>query len=59
MICYFSSCRPTNDKRAVWTTALDRKLIACSLATGEILTELPTIGGIVYCMAISSLDPNR
>ncbi|XP_075214560.1 gem nuclear organelle associated protein rigor mortis isoform X2 [Lycorma delicatula] len=57
--CPVMSSKPSDDKRIIWTTALDRKLVACSLKNGEILTDLTTIGGIVYCMAISPLDPNR
>ncbi|XP_039280027.1 gem-associated protein 5 isoform X2 [Nilaparvata lugens] len=53
--------RPNRDKenRHIWSTAVDKKLICTSLRTGKVTAEITTIGGIVYCLAISPLDPNR
>lgn len=57
--CPIQSSKPNDERRVAWTTALDRRLIAFSLKSNEIMTELTTIGGVIYCMAVSPLDPNR
>lgn len=52
--------KPLNgSERTVWTYALDKHLVACKLETGKVITDITTIGGIVYCMAVSPFDPNR
>ncbi|KAG8234130.1 hypothetical protein J437_LFUL007496 [Ladona fulva] len=43
----------------VWTTAQDRNLVAFSLEDEKVLVNMPTIGGFVYCIAPSPLDPSR
>lgn len=48
-----------NENRHIWSTAVDKKLVCTSLKTGKVTAEITTIGGIVYCLAISPLDPNR
>ncbi|XP_014270650.1 gem-associated protein 5 [Halyomorpha halys] len=47
------------DDRMVWTYALDKRLIASKLDCSKVLSSMATIGGIVYCMAVCPLDPNR
>lgn len=43
----------------VWTAAQDRQLVACYLQTGEVVANIPTLGGFVYCIAASPLDSSR
>ncbi|XP_069679265.1 gem-associated protein 5 [Periplaneta americana] len=43
----------------VWTTAQDRQLVACHWKTGNLIANIPTLGGFVYCIAACPLDPNR
>uniref|UniRef100_A0A1B6L1G8 Uncharacterized protein n=2 Tax=Graphocephala atropunctata TaxID=36148 RepID=A0A1B6L1G8_9HEMI len=38
---------------------MDKHLVACSLASGNIKMDIPTLGGAVFAMALSPLDPNR
>ncbi|XP_054267558.1 gem-associated protein 5 isoform X2 [Macrosteles quadrilineatus] len=47
------------DERLVWTTAMDKHVLASKITTGSVILDIPTMGGAVYCMAISPLDPNR
>ncbi|XP_073993143.1 gem nuclear organelle associated protein rigor mortis [Rhodnius prolixus] len=56
-IPYFAA--KNHDDRLVWSYALDKHLIACKLEASKVVVDFTTIGGIVYCMAASPLDPNR
>ncbi|KAK9498761.1 hypothetical protein O3M35_003324 [Rhynocoris fuscipes] len=47
------------DDRIIWSYALDKHIIACKFESSKIIADFTTIGGIVYCMAVSPLDPNR
>ncbi|KAG8258401.1 Gem-associated protein 5 [Homalodisca vitripennis] len=47
------------ETRTVWTTAMDKHVVGCSLGSGKIILDIPTMGGAVYAMALSPLDPNR
>lgn len=47
------------DKRIVWTTAMDKHITGCSIASSNFLLDIPTLGGAVQCMALSPLDPSR
>ena len=49
----------TTSSHIVWTAALDRQLVACCLETGQVMADIPTLGGCVYCIAISPLDSMR
>ncbi|XP_049810273.1 gem-associated protein 5 [Schistocerca nitens] len=43
----------------VWTAAQDRHIIGCDLHTGKVAFDIATMGGFVYCLAVSPLDTNR
>jgi hypothetical protein len=49
----------TTSSHIVWTAAQDRQLVACCLETGAVMVDVPTLGGCVYCIAVSPLDPMR
>jgi hypothetical protein len=49
----------TATSHIVWTAAQDRQLVACCLETGEVMVDIPTLGGCVYCVAVSPLDSMR
>uniref|UniRef100_A0A146LNJ2 Gem-associated protein 5 n=2 Tax=Lygus hesperus TaxID=30085 RepID=A0A146LNJ2_LYGHE len=51
---------PTNPQnRVIWSYALDKHLVGCKFDDGKVVSDITTIGGIVYCLASSPLDPNR
>ncbi|KAL1131550.1 hypothetical protein AAG570_011167 [Ranatra chinensis] len=43
----------------VWTCALDKHIVGTKLSSCKIVIDMTGIGGIVYCIAPSPLDPNR
>lgn len=47
------------EDRIVWTYALDKRLIASKLESAKVACSMATIGGIVYCLAVCPIDPNR
>ena len=49
----------TASSHIVWTAAQDRQLVACCLETGEVMVDVPTLGGCVYCIAVSPVDSMR
>lgn len=49
-----------NDKPYLWSSCMGRKLIRTPLfdteLTGELPLEVPTLGGFVYCFALSPVN---
>ncbi|KAK7873397.1 hypothetical protein R5R35_000194 [Gryllus longicercus] len=43
----------------IWSSSQDRLIVGYDLNANKEITCVPTIGGIVYCIAASPIDPNR
>ncbi|XP_066991997.1 gem-associated protein 5 [Anabrus simplex] len=43
----------------VWTISQDRLLVAYDISSNEVVSTIPTVGGIIYCIAASPIDANR
>lgn len=46
-------------KHIVWTAAQDRHIIGYDPYAGKVAFDISTMGGFVYCLAVSPLDSNR
>uniref|UniRef100_A0A1B6DZE3 WD repeat-containing protein 55 homolog n=2 Tax=Clastoptera arizonana TaxID=38151 RepID=A0A1B6DZE3_9HEMI len=46
------------DKRIIFTSAVDKHIVGCIAGKNEIILNLPCISNVIYSLAISPHDPN-